>query len=108
MGKSTGLPSYAPVTLFDSYANIKTYLQDANNMGNKLSIQLLTTMFNVFLGKVDATTSIYAPAISGSQSLTHRPDLPCWPNFHGEPSSLPPPNRDPLNGLPSAADSFGL
>ena len=27
-------------------------------------------MFNVFLNKVDPTTSIYAPAISGSQALS--------------------------------------
>ena len=33
-------------------------------MANKLSIQLLVAEVNVFLGKVDATTSIYVPAVT--------------------------------------------
>lgn len=62
---------FVSVTLFDSFANIKSFLQNANNSAaNKLSGQLLTTMFNVFLDKVDPTTSIYVPAISGGQALS--------------------------------------
>src|SRR5262245_16324168 len=47
-------------------------------------------------------------ASSGYSSLIQTPDLPdCW-NFHGLAKSLPPPNRDPLNGLPSSVVSLGL
>jgi hypothetical protein len=60
-----------PLSFFSSYANVKNFLQSANasSMANMLSAQLLTTEFNVLLGKVDATSSIYVPAV-GSLSLT--------------------------------------
>jgi hypothetical protein len=63
--------AFESVTLFDSYASVKSFLQNANGGAtNKLSVQLLTTTLNVFLDKVDATTSIYVPGISGGQALT--------------------------------------
>jgi hypothetical protein len=56
---------------FQSFANVKSFLQSANgsNMANMLSAQLLTTEFDVLLGKVDATTNIYLPAV-GTLSTT--------------------------------------
>jgi hypothetical protein len=50
-------------TFFQSFANIKSFLQSGgSDLAHTLSQQLLTTEFDVFLGKVDATTSIYVPA----------------------------------------------
>jgi hypothetical protein len=53
-------------TFLQSYSNVQSFLQSANasNLANMLSAQLLTTEFNVLLGKVDATTSIYVPAVT--------------------------------------------
>jgi hypothetical protein len=52
-------------TFLQSYANVKSFLQDTQGtMANKLSIQLLVTEFDVLLGKVDATTSIFVPAVT--------------------------------------------
>src|SRR5262249_1086010 len=56
-----------PLSFFASFANVQSFLKGANG-SNLLSAQLLTTEFNVFLGKVDAATSTYVPAISGMSS----------------------------------------
>src|SRR5262249_25397055 len=55
-----------PLSFFASYANFKSFLQNQGTLANKLSIQLLTTEVNVFLGKVDAGSSIYVPAVTVS------------------------------------------
>jgi hypothetical protein len=52
---------------FQSYANVQSYLKSKNTgtaMGFKLSLQLLTAEFNVLLNNVDATSSIYVPAVT--------------------------------------------
>jgi hypothetical protein len=56
---------YKTVAFFGTYANVKSYLlgASATNMAYMLSAQLLTTEFNVCLGKVNATKSIYVPAV---------------------------------------------
>jgi hypothetical protein len=51
-----------------SYSNVASFLQTQTSMANKLSVQLLTTEFNVLLNKVDATTSIYTPAVASLSS----------------------------------------
>src|SRR5262249_29686523 len=53
------------LSFFSSYANVKSFLQNQGSMANKLSIQLLTTEFDVFFSKIDALSSIYVPAIAG-------------------------------------------
>src|SRR5262249_12727360 len=55
-----------PVSWLQLYSNVKTFLQNAStkNMANMLSAQLLTTEFNVLLGKVDPTASIFVPAVT--------------------------------------------
>src|SRR5581483_8226648 len=59
--------NYEPVSFFDSYANVKAFLQtNGASMANKLSVQLLTAEINVALGKVDAASSIYVPAVTVS------------------------------------------
>jgi hypothetical protein len=61
-------------TFFLSFANVQSFLQGgASNMAFKLSQQLLTTEFDVLLGKVDATTNISVPATS--LSLTEQNSL---------------------------------
>jgi hypothetical protein len=54
-----------PDTALQTFAGVKSFLQSANgnNTANALSVQLLTTELNVLLHKVDATTSIYVPAV---------------------------------------------
>ena len=64
-----GTGAYKTVAYFTAsggYANVKSYLlgATATNMGYMLSAQLLTTEFNVCLGKVDPTKSIYVPAVT--------------------------------------------
>src|SRR5207244_947782 len=54
--------AYKALSWFKTYANIKSFLAgyaNATNMANMLSAQLLTTEFNICLGKVDPTKSVY-------------------------------------------------
>ena len=51
---------------FATYDHFKSFLQNQGSVANKLSIQLLTTEVNVFLGKVDASSSIFVPAVTVS------------------------------------------
>ncbi len=61
--------NYEPVSWLQSYSNVQSFLQHpSSNIANNLSVQLLTTEFNVALGKVDATTSIYVPSIPTENS----------------------------------------
>jgi hypothetical protein len=61
-----GSGNYKLLSFFSSYANVRSYLLNASatNMAYMLSAQLLTTEFNVYLGRVDATKSIYVPAVT--------------------------------------------
>ncbi|MBN9118149.1 MAG: peroxidase family protein [Planctomycetes bacterium] len=58
--------NYVSASSLRSYGFVKTFLQNVSddNVANKLSVQLLTTEFNVLLGKVGAASSIYVPAIT--------------------------------------------
>jgi hypothetical protein len=58
--------NYEPASFLQSYNNVKFYLLFSNpiNMGYSLSAQLLTTEFNVLLGNVTASSSIYLPAVT--------------------------------------------
>ncbi len=65
--------NYLPTTFLQTYSNVKSYLQNSsgNNMAFKLSLQLLTTEFNVLLGKVNPATSIFVPGITvGGQPMS--------------------------------------
>jgi hypothetical protein len=63
--------NYLADTFFQSYANVKSFLQAGGpNLAHTLSQQLLTTEFDVLLGKVDATTSIYVPAVQEVSSAS--------------------------------------
>jgi len=64
---------YQTVAFFSTYANVKSYLLNANatNMAYMLSAQLLTTEFNICLGKVVAAKSIYVPAVTLPGTSTH-------------------------------------
>jgi hypothetical protein len=68
-----GSGNYKTVAFFATYANVKSYLlgASATNMAYMLSAQLLTTEFNVCLGKVNATKSIYVPAVTLPGTNTH-------------------------------------
>ena len=59
--------NFLPDTFLRSYSNLKAFLRGASaaNAANMLSAQLLTTELNVLLDKVDPTTSILVPAITG-------------------------------------------
>jgi hypothetical protein len=61
-----GCGNYEPDSLLQSYASIKSYLRDANtnNMAYALSAQLLTTEINIELGNLNATVSIFLPAVN--------------------------------------------
>src|SRR5262249_13096352 len=58
--------NYLSTSFLDSYASVKNFLQHPSpfNVANQLSIQLLTTEINILLSKVDATTSIFVPAVT--------------------------------------------
>ncbi|MFM7097808.1 MAG: hypothetical protein ACKO16_10400 [Gemmataceae bacterium] len=58
--------NYKPLSFFSSYANVRNYLlgATASNMGYMLSAQLLTTEFNVQLGRIFASKSIIASAVA--------------------------------------------
>jgi peroxidase len=57
--------NHLPDTFLQSYSNVQSYLKSKDgSIALKLSLQLLTTEFNVLLGKVDATTSIFVPAVT--------------------------------------------
>jgi hypothetical protein len=51
---------YVPLSFFSTYANVQSYLLNATatNMAYMLSAQLLTTEFNILLGRVDPTEQI--------------------------------------------------
>jgi hypothetical protein len=57
--------NYLSDTFLQTYSNVQSFLKSANasNMANMLSAQLLVTEINIVLGKVDATTSIFVPAV---------------------------------------------
>jgi hypothetical protein len=56
--------NYVTAESLRTYSNLKSFLQNQNaaNMANVLSIQLLTAELNVLLGRVNAETSIFVPA----------------------------------------------
>ncbi len=58
--------NYETTAWLQSYANVKSYLLNASstNMAYMLSAQLLTAELNVQLGRVNATTSIFVPAVT--------------------------------------------
>jgi hypothetical protein len=52
-------------TFLQSYSNVQSYLKNSKgSMDQKLSVQLLTTEIGIALGKIDATTSIFVPAVT--------------------------------------------
>src|SRR5262249_41131136 len=55
--------------------SVKNFLQHPSlfNVANQLSIQLLTTEINILLSKVDATTSIFVPAVTIDGTGLHLP-----------------------------------
>jgi peroxidase len=58
--------NFEPDSFLQSYSNVKNYLRNASpdNMAYALSAQLLTTEFNISLGLVDPTISIFVPAVT--------------------------------------------
>jgi hypothetical protein len=58
--------NYLSDTFFQSYANVKSFLSNQGSTANKLSVQLLTTEFDVLLGRVNATSSVYLPSFLSS------------------------------------------
>jgi hypothetical protein len=67
-----GKGHYEPLSFFKTYANVRTYLLNAKatNMAYMLSAQLLTTEFNVGLGKVSSYASIFVPMVTIPGSST--------------------------------------
>ena len=61
-----GSGNYKPLSFFSSYANVRSYLLGANatNMAYMLSVQLLTTEFNIQFGRISALKSILASAVA--------------------------------------------
>src|SRR5262249_35615111 len=53
-------------TFLQTYANVKSFRQSNGGAGmaGKLSIQLLTAELNILLHNVDATTSVFTPAVT--------------------------------------------
>jgi hypothetical protein len=66
---------FEPLSFFKTYANVRTYLLNATatNMAYMLSAQLLTTEFNVCLGRVNALGSIFVPMVTIPGSSTPIP-----------------------------------
>jgi hypothetical protein len=57
--------NYVSDTFLQSYSNVKNFLKSTGTgMATTLSIQLLTTEINVALGKIDAASAIYVPAVT--------------------------------------------
>jgi hypothetical protein len=61
-----GKGNFLPLSYFKTYANVRTFLlgATATNMANMLSAQLLGTVFNTMLGRVDAQTTVSVAAIT--------------------------------------------
>jgi hypothetical protein len=58
--------NYLPLSFFSSYSKVSGYLlnADSTNMAYMLFSQLLTTEFNIVLGRISASKSILASAVN--------------------------------------------
>jgi hypothetical protein len=68
-----GNGNYLSNSSMASYSNVKNFLLGAKgkNIANMTSAQLLTTEFNVVLGRVDPTVQVYIPAVGLSSDQTN-------------------------------------